>query len=426
MAKSDPHDEFEALLKKLQKRCRDTKIIIKEDVDPEDEPYLILSFPCGRETRKIYCFSTSKAKKILSIPFERYIFLNDYTAICSYDDGIIEAAIDSLENRVGPSFIYRRLFGQRIDFEETDLEELIIDIKNEEGDEELQISIGPMSKSLQALTPPRLKPYHPSLKIEGAQVARHNQALNLLEKISNSIFFQIDQSIGLSLGVIRERQSGRLGARKIPSFDPDNFQFPRNEYDEAPMSLYWYARSARGMPLLQFLAYYQVIEFYFPTYSQIKVKRKIRNIIKDPTFRPDRDVDLGRILSTIAGGNNYGFGDERSQLKATLQACLDSEALREFICDVENRKEFLSSKAKGLTDKKIPVNNPSADIRNDVAERIYDIRCKIVHTKSGGRDEEVELLLPFSKEAEQLYFDIELIRYVSSQILIAASSQLKI
>jgi len=53
----------------------------------------------------------------------------------------------------------------------------------------------------------------------------------------------------------------------------------------------------------------------------------------------------------------------------------------------------------------------------------YDVTDSVQIT--GGRDEEVELLLPFSKEAEQLYFDIELIRYVSSQILIAASSQLK-
>jgi hypothetical protein len=38
------------------------------------------------------------------------------------------------------------------------------------------------------------------------------------------------------------------------------------------------------MPLLQFLAFYQVIEFYFPTYSQAEAHRKLKAILKDPPF----------------------------------------------------------------------------------------------------------------------------------------------
>lgn len=63
-------------------------------------------------------------------------------------------------------------------------------------------------------------------------------------------------------------------------------------------------------------------------------------------------------------------------------------------------------------------------MRNDIAERIYDIRCKIVHTKdvAESRDQTGNLLLPFSKEAEGLTFDIELIQYVARQVLIASST----
>ena len=72
---------------------------------------------------------------------------------------------------------------------------------------------------------------------------------------------------------------------------------------------------------------------------------------------------------------------------------------------------------------KISLATSTADLRGDVAERIYNIRCKIVHTKTDARDSDVELLLPFSKEAEQLVFDIELAQYLAQQVLIAASSQ---
>jgi hypothetical protein len=61
-------------------------------------------------------------------------------------------------------------------------------------------------------------------------------------------------------------------------------------------------------------------------------------------------------------------------------------------------------------------------LRNDVADRVYDIRCKIVHTKTDTRDGSVELLLPFSPEAEQLSFDIDLVQHLAQLVLVASSS----
>jgi hypothetical protein len=46
---------------------------------------------------------------------------------------------------------------------------------------------------------------------------------------------------------------------------------------------------------------------------------------------------------------------------------------------------------------------------------------KIVRTKNDSRDGDVELLLPFSAEAEQLSFDIELMKYLAQAVLIAGS-----
>jgi hypothetical protein len=165
-----------------------------------------------------------------------------------------------------------------------------------------------------------------------------------------------------------------------------------------------------------------VIEFYFPTYSLAEARRKLRTILKDPAFRGDRDADLGRLLSAINITRSGGFGDERSQLRSTLSECVDQEALRLFLIADKGRMEFLSSTTKGLSDHKLPISSPIADLRADVAERIYQIRCKIVHTKTDSRTGEVELLLPFSKEAEQLSFDIELVQYVAQQVLISASA----
>ena len=128
----------------------------------------------------------------------------------------------------------------------------------------------------------------------------------------------------------------------------------------------------------------------------------------------------------MKGGTGSTFGDERFQLRATLQECLDSDELRTLLTNDDDTKQFFSTKAEGLTDQKIPINDPNADLRLAVADRIYDIRCKIVHTKSGGGEGGFELLLPFSKEAQLLHHDIWLIQYIARQVLIAASSELRI
>ena len=110
--------------------------------------------------------------------------------------------------------------------------------------------------------------------------------------------------------------------------------------------MYWYARSAVKMPLLQFLAFYQLIEFYYPTYSQIDVRRRLKTILKDPTFRGDKDTDIGKILSTIQINRSGAFGDERSQLKVTLTECIDADSLREYFRKDSDRVEFSQIKPK--------------------------------------------------------------------------------
>ena len=239
--------------------------------------------------------------------------------------------------------------------------------------------------------------------------------------MSGSIFFQIDLLSDVPLALERERRRS-LGARRArKKIDlATDLEYPKTEFDEAPLSLYSYARSASGMPLLQFLAFYQVVEFYFPIYSRAEAQRRLKAILKDPTFRGDRDVDIGRLLSSIQVSRSGAYGDERSQLRAALAECIDSDSIRDFFESDPDRKDFYLAKGKASYHK-IPLANPTADLRGDVADRLYDIRCKIVHTKNDSHGGDVELLLPFSKEAEQLSYDIELAQYLAQRVLIAGS-----
>jgi len=59
----------------------------------------------------------------------------------------------------------------------------------------------------------------------------------------------------------------------------------------------------------------------------------------------------------------------------------------------------------------------------ETAHRLYEIRCRIVHTKDQA-DRDLQPLLPYSKETLDLYADISLIEFIANAVLVASSTAL--
>ena len=389
-------------------------------LDFEDIEYVEISLNDGRGKRQIILVENADLELALSSNFQDYVFLENYAAIASYKHKTIEATFGQVGSG-RPGFINstacKILFGS----EEIDSENSRLEFANSNNGSSIELSVLSDVAYLLLLTGRRGR-RAVSIKITLQALNGHDHALSILNKLANSLFFQIDNQSRILLQLNRIRHRRRMYLRNRSKAEIIDLQFPRMEYDSGPISLFWYARSADGMPLLQFLAFYQVIEYYYPTFFQLEARNMIRNIMKDPNFRGDRDADIGRILSIMSTGGR-GFGSERSQLRATLNACLNPQELRAFLEENSERKDFFSAKQKGLSDRRILTNDKDADLRDHVADLIYDIRCRIVHTKGDG-DKEVELLLPFSEEADRLFHDIELIEWIAKRVLMAASVEI--
>lgn len=415
-------EEYLELQQKLLERCNDAGIEAEIREFFDDETYVAVGLPNGREKRWTSFSSVEAIRTVLDIEFEKYVFIGDFVAIADYSENFIEAVVRPITS-ISRRFLYRRIFGELS--EEETLEPIVLE--EDYLGRKVKIELGESTEVMKLLARGPNRNGGISIKISGVNITQHNKSLEILRKLSDSLFFQLDMQEGFALTLVKDRRPTRRPGHRPRKGPPERveLEFPKIEFDEGPSSLYWYARSALGMPLLQFLAFYQVIEYYYPTYSQEEARRRVRTILKDPTFRTDRDGDIGKVLTAISG-HGRGFGDERSQLRATINACLDANDLREFLTEEEERREFFSAKQKGLTDHKLPINSQGSDLRAPVADLIYDIRCKIVHTKGESSDGEVELLLPFSKEAELLFHDIELMQYVARKVLIAAGAPLSL
>jgi hypothetical protein len=264
-----------------------------------------------------------------------------------------------------------------------------------------------------------------TIRIEGVSIDRHDRAREILENLANSILFQIDLLIGLPMYLAIEEER-ELSSRSI-SNNREKFSitFPEYQYNSKAMSLYWYASTARRIPLLQYLAYYQVIEFYFPVFAEKEAQGIIRRKLKNPSFDKNSDIDISKLIEDIKPFIR-GYGDERSTIIATVKNCVSEKELREFFQEDSKMFNFFKDSKSKIAEQKISVESSKADILNETANRIYEIRCKIVHTKSIETGSNSGLLLPFSKEAQQLSFDIELVKFVARKVLIDRSEPLKI
>ncbi len=425
--KMSPRRRAAKAKKEIHARCAAAGLKCEDVVGLDSKPSFRVGLRCGRDLRWVYLEKNERIVEFSSIDFERWVFLSDYYAICSYQEGLIEAILRFPLPSVTTSMAqFRKMFAPEGSAARVNWDLSSVRLVLEPSQDGLPaVEISPVSQTFKNLTSAWVAYGALSIKLKSCKVATHDQASSLLSKLSGSIFFQIDLLSDISLSLAHEpHRSAARRLKKTTGNLAGELQYPKAEFDSAPSSLYWYGRSASGMPLLQFLAFYQVIEFYFPVYSKAEAQRKVKAVLKDPTFRNDRDADLGRLLSAIYISRSGAYGDERSQVRATLMECVESEDLRTFLESDPERKDFYLAKGKSPY-QKLSLANPAADLRNEVSDRIYDIRCKIVHTKNDTRNEDGELLLPFSKEAEQLFFDIQLVRYLAQRVLITASLPLR-
>jgi len=431
---------MENKIKKLKEKLDKAKVSYEEKIpdDPEYATKLIFEIPAGREKHECFIiYMDEYLDEALNCNFEKFRFIKGHEAVWSNELGIIEAEVGNVAEP--GRFLFNRLHElinkpEKNDGEENEEEITKIDLPKVK---DFEISLGYCTQEFAFLTGTRVRgprgrhSRRVTLKIQNIKATTHDLNKELLEKIANSIFFQIDLAFEIPIYLQAQREGWiekrikRIRKQMFVDKTATLFE-PKYEYDTEPISLYWYAKESMNMPIFQYLAFYQTIEFYFPIYSNYEAKQKIQSIIKDPRFNSNRDADITKIISTIkvsSGGKS--FGNERDQISSTLKACTDNTELLNFFKADENRFDFYAeNKGKNIATQKVSVKNEAADFVAEVAERIYEIRCRIVHSKAS--EGNFDVLLPYSTEVNNLNFDIELIEFISRKVLITSSRPLNV
>ncbi|HHR6446494.1 hypothetical protein [Morganella psychrotolerans] len=399
---------------------------IKYSVGENSRKGFYIHIPKGRNV-SILSVNDEAATKLLECApdFFKYKFVEGYEALWSSENGTLECEIQLPHGRFPLQRLSRQNFdaGSNGTFSVPSHKEGVTIVISSASDVFVLCTQlrDPFYRPLRNFE--RIKEYTATIKISGLDISQHGQALDLVEKICSAICFQIDCKIEhpVMLGFERAVRSLRKRPRSVEELELSPIQYT---YDTEALSLYWYAQSAFGMPLLKYLALYQVVEFYYPIYSEMAAQKKIRNVLKDPNFNANNDKDLAKVMNIIKFNSSSGaFGNELSQLKATIAECVDIESLRAWLTEEQERDEhFRSKNAKKLSGYVINSKVEDDTLLEQVVQRFYNIRCRIVHTK--GIEGNLDVLHPQAKELAYIDHDIELANFITHKVMIASSQPL--
>jgi hypothetical protein len=390
---------------------------------------LQLDFP-GERLRREVRISESDAPWWASTDFGAWDFLDDYDAVFERSSGCLMAA---LEHR-------SEVFGLRkteipgltpIPADDPDLVELGGNGPRSPLKDPLRLrvdhpAVDGVSMILQRPPPVALRlvcqTYVNSwaFVVTGVAPDRRDDAVHLLLEASTALFVDLDTLYGMTFRLKRnfflDRDHDKHDAESRASTVP---LFPSRAYDEKAASLYLYATSLEQAPVLEYLAFYQVLEFFMPRYAWSRSVRKLSDMLADPCFNRDDEAALGRVAETL-GRISRSVNKERAQLTATVETCVEPAVLKQYF-DTHPLGAAALARADRIIDvRPLDTGGTAMPLVEQVADRIYSLRCRIVHGKDGGNGQG-EPLRPFGRESKLLGPDLALIRFVAQRTLITSS-----
>lgn len=181
-------------------------------------------------------------------------------------------------------------------------------------------------------------------------------------------------------------------------------------------------------PMMQFIGYYHIIEYFFNIVFFEDAYNKLRNIINKEEFTYNNNNDLLEIIKFI---NKKFKGSMRvpegEALLLTLKKSVDIDELKDRLDFISSPKikNFKLKEVSFSKGNEVDLNSKNEDdIYINLKDRIYKTRNAIVHSKANDKEEEESNVYnPFENE-EELRKEIPLMRAIAEQIIIKTAEEL--
>ena len=192
---------------------------------------------------------------------------------------------------------------------------------------------------------------------------------------------------------------------------------PRTNFNTDTIRFYQRGMSTED-PVIQFLSFYHVLEYYFLPVSDEVLYAKLKQRINDPKFTATQ-ANLDRIIQDTL--THKRESDETEMLKRVLQKFVDENELIEFIKAYEEYLgENIYSRRRVVFGESIEVNLIPGHVIGNLSKRIKVIRNALVH--SADRYERNQRYIPSSEAEKKLKKEIPLLKYLAEKVVIGSAS----
>lgn len=385
--------------------------------------FLIINLPRGKEFQPV-ALNMGQWDKVPRL--EGYRFVEGYEALWDTTDGTVWATLADVAN--GRNFENSEIligipgvekikmsisntWSNSLMPKPTEIDSYRLRVEGSEAVLEITQDAPPLLANLVTLL---YQDYPYFLKVQPGTRFAKEHAVELLSGLARDFLFDLDVVHNLGAGLLTQQKSKAEYTEVKPGIS--EARFPKISYSRQAHALYWYAMGATRFPLSQFLAYYQILEFYFSSFNRENVIQNMRRHMKNPSFAASNTAEINRLIDLTRDAHR-GVRGERAQLVIALRACISESNLRQLLEQKFVKEELCAKKQKlkGVVALRL---GDGDDIFEQVASRIYSIRCRIVHTKEGADGTEFDLLLPNDDESGNLGADIQLVRALAQHAMI--------
>lgn len=203
---------------------------------------------------------------------------------------------------------------------------------------------------------------------------------------------------------------------------------PKLIYKQALVEQYHMAASSDD-PLIQFIGYYHILEYFFEEVYKKELIRLVREEIIRPEFSVNNDSELAKIIDKIGNkSSSYSFANEREALKLTLKdfVMLDKVIDKLTYCTSEYIDYYKNNQVPFSGGAKVDLISYANEVFEKLSNRIYETRTSIIHSKSNELKSENKKRFIYSpfKDSEALSKEIPLIKALAEEVIINSAERL--
>jgi hypothetical protein len=406
-------DKLKAVFPKLKTEMIEQKFIFKNEI--EIEKRILLSGLSGNEELVLILRDEEETTKALGLPLQDVYLFKEFLGL--YQNNKIEVLLTEIS--LGSFVTSRRIEKSPVEINiNYRKSELKVRIEYNEDEEALKFIASHIRGSITRGRYRRAL----ILTIENLSNIKLEDLESEVKLILNSVLFDIEYNFSLSFETININSLQRkLWRKPKPRYELpiEAINLTYKKYLPELIDYFHTGEKVDYIPF-KFICYFHIVEYFQDKSAFFIVREKLKNIMLKPDFSLNVNLYATQALNLIKQESEKNQTD-KIKIQRVLKQFLDVDEFKQFLVN-EELLDYFSKDLTMVFTKNLIL--PAIDFTSDtkfietLTNRIYSIRCSIVHSNPDFDDKKAVPFLATLENIDKLRYEVELIMEVAKTIII--------